>query len=357
MGKTDKKVSIIKAFSYDESMLNIAEINLSTLKSNALAVKEKLNKGVKFCAVVKANAYGHGGVEIANALYSIVDCYAVALVEEGVELRRAGIDKDILVLTPIFERDVELAVEYSLTLTVESKAQILSVDKESTRQGRKSKIHVKYNTGMNRFGVDGLEQLERLIVYASGKKGVILEGMYSHLACPQNKKGLKTVQNKFLLANNLVKRYNNKAVCHLSASGGFLAGKQFDMVRIGILLYGYKPFKSNKISVRPVMRVYAPILRTRKLSAGEGVLYGDFKLKGASVVGLVRFGYADGLERRCVGGQVNDRCMDVTAIADSRKKRKVVIMDNAQTLSQKYQTIPYEILTKVSVRAEKIYIR
>ncbi len=340
-------------------MLNIAKINLNALANNAKAIKNKLEPKVKFCAVVKADAYGHGAPVVANHIYPLVDCFAVALVEEGVTLRRSGIDKDILVLTPLTESDLERAVEYNLTVTVENKNQIINLDRQGKRQGKKTKVHLKFNVGMNRFGVDTLEELKELLELVRVKNNIILDGAYSHLGCPQNKKLLKIAENKFLLAKNLVKSYNNKAICHLSASGGFLMGKQFDMVRIGILLYGYKPFASNAIKVTPVMKVYAPLLRRRRLSANENALYGAHKVKRDKTVRLVRFGYADGLERRWVLGQENNRCMDVTMLDDDNgcNDDMALIMGDAQSKADEYKTIPYEILCKVGIRAEKKYLR
>ncbi len=336
-------------------MLNVAKINLNVLMKNALAIKSKLSSGVKFCAVVKADAYGHGASRVANHLYSVVDCYAVALVEEGEELRASGIDKDILVLTPLMKCDIERAVRRDLTITVESKQMILAIDKESKKQGKKTKIHLKFNGGMNRFGVDGIAELKELLDCAKDKKQVILDGMYAHLGCPQNKKLLKDAENKFLLANKLVKSYNNKATCHLSASGGFLMGLEYDMVRIGILLYGYKPFKSNAVRVAPVMKVISPIVKRRNLGRGANALYGEYKVGQSQKVSIVRFGYADGLPRKKASRQINNRCMDVSMFSDFNKD--VLVMDDAEELAKEYDTIPYEILTKIAIRAQKIYIQ
>ncbi len=338
-------------------MLNIAKINLNALWENAYKIKKSLNAGVKFCAVVKADAYGHGAPVVANHLYPLVDCFAVALVEEGIELRRGGIDKDILVLTPVFTGDIRRAVENELILTVENKAQILLIERESERQNKTTKIHLKFNVGMNRFGVDNIDELKELLECAKHKKRVKIDGMYSHLPNPQNKKLLKIAENRFLLANKLVKGYNNKAICHLSSSGGYLMGKQFDMVRIGILLYGYKPFKTNKISVKPVMKVYSKVVRSRALCVGDSALYGEFSVKEKTQVQIIRFGYADGLERKAVQGQVNNRCMDITMLEKKSKSNSVLVMSNAKKLADEYDTIPYEILVKVGMRARKIYIR
>ncbi len=344
------------SLAYNMIMLNIVKINLNQLRKNTLEIKSKLNLSTRLCAVVKADAYGHGAPAVANAIYDIVDCFAVALLEEALELRNSGIDKDILVLTPIFDEDLERAVHYNLTLTVESKTQIEKIDREGKRQRKKTKLHLKFNVGMNRFGVDSLAELDELLKLVTTKKQVILDGMYSHLPCPQNKKLLKTAENKFLLANNLVKGYNNKAICHLSASGGFLMGVQFDMVRIGILLYGYKPFPSNLVKLAPVMKVYSRVVRRRSLKKNQTALYGEYYLNKDQSVSLIRYGYADGLERLAVHGQVNNRCMDATMISGDFDKT-VLVMDNALELAKKYKTIPYEILCKIGLRGEKIYIR
>ena len=106
-------------------MLNKAYVNLSALKNNARQIKSKLKKQTKFCAVVKADGYGHGGAKVAQAIYPYADCFAVALVEEGVSLRYAGIDKDILLLIPPFFSDLELAVRHNFLIAVDSAKQLL----------------------------------------------------------------------------------------------------------------------------------------------------------------------------------------------------------------------------------------
>lgn len=341
-------------------MLNKAVIDLKILSSNVKNIKKRLNKNQKFCAVVKANAYGHGASEIANALYSECDYYAVALVEEGVELRLSGIDKDILVLTPPTLGDIDIGVRYRLTFAVDSHDILNSIIHSSQVQHLKSKIHLKFNSGMNRFGVDDLKELDSLAQKVVNSKHLYLDGMFSHLHCPQNKKYANNACNKFLLANNLIKGYNSRAICHLEASGGFLSGVKTDMARLGLLLYGYKPFESDYITVKPIMKVYAPVIKNRTLKKGENCLYSEYQTSEEQEISLVRFGYADGLFRRQVFGQVNNRCMDATAINSKNikiTKYGALIMDDASVLASEYDTIPYEILSKITMRAQKIYLR
>ena len=338
-------------------MLNKAYIDLKKLRFNATEIKKKLNKNTKFCAVVKADAYGHGAEKIASALYPYCDSYAVALVEEGISLRLCGIKKDILVLNPPFVLDIESAVFYGLTLSASRFSTLKNIEKACRNQNRKAKIHLKFNTGMNRLGVDNLKELNALAKYVFNSKYLTLDGMFTHIGDFVDKKQLKSVQNKFLLANNLIKGYNNKAVCHISASSGFLLGLKSDMARIGILLYGYKPFESQYIKVLPIMKIYAPLLKSRELKKGESCLYGSFRLEQDASIGLVRVGYADGFMRKNILGQVNNRCMDITAIKKPKVTNKgVLIMDNADLLGKQYDTISYEILTKSAIRAEKIYL-
>lgn len=338
-------------------MLNVAEINLSTLCENAKTVKKKLKKGTKLCAVVKADAYGHGGVRVASALHNIADCFAVALAEEGIALRQGGIAKDVLVLLPIDRTDLERAVYYRLTFTVTCIDDVKLLEAEGKRQNTVIKVHVKYDTGMNRQGVSRTDDLEELFEYIAGCRHIYAEGIYSHFAKPENKKSLNRAMNKFLLAISVAVRYNDKIIRHISASGGFLQGIELDMVRIGILLYGYKPFKSARVDVKPVMKVYAPVMNARKLKKGDAMFYGEKTSDKNMTVHVIRFGYADGLPRREVAGQFNNRCMDVTAVTHPETSgRMAVVMSDADVLAKKYGTISYEILTHISMRAEKTYL-
>ena len=337
-------------------MLNIAIVSLKNLKQNAKTIKRRLPKNCKFCAVVKSDAYGHGMVQCANALYPIVDCYAVATVEEGVTLRVSGINKEILVLSPFIKQDAYLAVKYGLTLSLDDEKDLKVLNLQAKKQKTIAKIHIKVNTGMNRLGVDNLEDLKKILHNLGLYKNVKLEGIYSHYSNPRNIKSLETQTHKFLLANNLLKSYNINVTKHISASGGFLHGKFFDMVRIGILLYGYTPFKTNKISLKPVMQVRSVVLKSRQLNKGDTAFYGDKKAKKPVSLSIVGYGYADGLFRKQIKQIFNNRCMNLTAIKSSVKKGKfLTVMENAETIAKQTKTISYEVLSTCSMRAEKIY--
>ena len=168
-------------------MLNKAYIDLKKLQSNALAIKNKLNKNTKFCAVVKADAYGHGAEKIASALYPFCDSFAVALVEEGIALRLCGIRKQILVLIPPFYQDIERAVFYDLTLSASDINTLKQIESACKKQERKINIHLKFNTGMNRLGVDNLKELNALASFVFNSKYLVLDGMFSHIGNFANK--------------------------------------------------------------------------------------------------------------------------------------------------------------------------
>ena len=335
-------------------MYNNAIVNLADLKQNALKVKSKL-KNTKLCAVVKADAYGHGACPVANALYPICDSFAVAIVEEGVSLRQGGINKEILVLIPPFLSEIERAISYDLSLTIDRISLLYHVEKICEKLNKKCKIHIKFNSGMNRLGVDGLQNLQKMLDICAKLKRVKIQGLFSHYACPEDKKCFESATEQFLLANDLVKGYNKNIVSHISASGGYLKGANFDMVRIGIMLYGYTPFECD-FSLTPVMKVYSPVVKQRKIQKGQNYLYGNNRLDVTQNASIIRYGYADGLPRKEILEQLNNRCMDLTMLKGFSRKDWRPVMTDAKILAKEYNTIPYEILTKVGIRAQKIYI-
>ncbi len=337
-------------------MRNLCYIDLVALRENAKKIRKRLPSGVKFNAVVKADGYGHGAEKIASALYDIVDSFSVSIVEEGISLRNSGIDKEILTLIPPRDGELFRAIEYNISLSCDSIYLLKKINTVAKKLGRVAIIHVKYDTGMNRLGIKTLKELERLLVLSTKLKNVKIEGLFSHYSNAEDKKSVKEATDKFLLAIRLVKMYNINAVCHIAASGGFLRGKYFDMVRVGILLYGYKPFSSRIISVKPIMKIYTDVLARFTLGRGENALYGNKRAEKTIELTLVRYGYADGEERRETEETFNNRCMDITAVRGRVRGKKYLLLKNADDLSKKYKTISYEILVKSAIRAEKIYL-
>ena len=333
----------------------IAKISLKKLKSNALKVKSLLKNKVKFCAVVKSDAYGHGIVEVASALYSICDYFAVSLLSECESLRISGIDKPILLLSPITESTIERLILKDITLSVSSVKDLLLIYKTSRKLDKVVKVHFAINTGMNRLGFDSEYSINKAINIIKNCKNIELEGAYSHFG---NVKDSAYTENSFKTFKKLTKsivEFNKKAIFHIASSEGLLANPkyQLNMVRIGLLLYGYSQTYTSKIEVEPIMQVYAKNLLSRTNVKNKHLMYGD-KLSTEDNVSVVRLGYADGFFRSNGNNFINNLCMDLSAVNFS-KNPYVLVLSNAKKLSEELNTIPYEILVSVTKRAIREY--
>jgi len=332
---------------------NRAIVNLKAILSNAQKIKELTGSYVKLCGVVKADAYGHGAIAVANALYPVCDFFAVALTSEGVALRQGGIDKNILLLTPI-NRDEEQAVRYNLTLTVSSLSNIRDIEYICKKTQRNAVVHIKFNSGMNRLGCN-YSELEKIISGILKSKYIELKGIYSHFYMPQNKEEIEKQYLSFLKAQNFAKCCKNDIISHISASGGILAGRKydFDMVRAGLMLYGYKPFKSDKISLQKALKITADVIENKTIEQYDNLLYGNYKLKETTNISLVRLGYADGFLRSGTKNNYNNLCMDVSAEKVVNKNK--IILTDFDKLAKEYNTICYEVLCNVTKRSEMVY--
>ena len=317
----------------------LAVVNLNNLRYNANFVKNILGDK-KFFAVVKADGYGHGGARVALAIESVVDGFCVAITDEGVALRLAGISKPVLVLTPpLGQDDIIRAKFYNLTLTVNSL--------DTAKLIGDCPCHIKVNTGMNRLGCS-LEQLPQVLKALNKEQ---IEGVYSHLYSPANLAASERQLKLFNRAEELVKGVKLNTCAHLAASGGILSGKKFlkDGARVGILLYGYPP-EGFSADVKPVLKVYARRTQITKFIGG-GVGYSPAK-KNYENLSTYRLGYADGFSRTTPLG-INNLCMD--AFLKEGGTDMVAVLSNAATYAERCGTISYEVLCAATRRAEIIY--
>ncbi len=333
----------------------IAKISLKKLKANALKVKSLLKNKVKLCAVVKSDAYGHGICEIASALYSICDYFAVSLLSECEILRISGIDKPILLLTPASESTIERLILRDITLPVSSVKELLLIYKTAKKLDKKVKVHFAVNTGMNRLGFDDEFSIKKALDFIKNKEYIVLEGAYSHFGIVKDEEYTKKCFQTFKKLTKPILKVNKNAILHIASSEGLLANDkyQLNMVRIGLLLYGYNPYEKRKIEVEPIMQVYAKNLFSRTNIKNKRLMYGD-KLSQANEVSIVRLGYADGFSRNNESLFVNNLCMDLSAINLTGSDYALVLKD-AKKLSIKLNTIPYEILVSVTKRAKREY--
>lgn len=329
---------IDKDFSFEP----VAEIHLNALKRNLTFVKDNLCGEKLFC-VVKADGYGHG-IEIAKYMDKYADGFAVSKVDEGIKLRFLGISKPILLLTVQGYKEIKLAINYNLILPCES-VEYLTFLLENFNS--EIYLNLKVDTGMNRLGFCDLDKFESALKIIAKSKNIRLCGVYSHFF---NASSLKTTRSQYVLFDKFLKLYDKyfDGDRHISASGGFLQKKyNLDAVRIGLLLYGYVP-SGFRAEVFPVMKILTNEVKRKSFLAGDKCLY-NFDIESGEY-SLINYGYADGLGRN----SSPKRCMDICY--EKSNGGKVVIMQDANILANKYDTIPYEILVGSARRIKKVYI-
>ncbi len=320
-----------------------AVIDLAAIRRNALALKRYA--AAPLIAVVKDDAYGHGAEAVALALEGDVDAFAVAKAEEGAALRVAGVQKNILVLTPPLDREEALRMTaYGLTASVGSRRAVKLL------AGTGAEVHLAVNTGMNRYGVRA-NHAGALCRFALDA-GLCVRGMYSHLYLAADEAVRSEQARRFSMAKAAVRAYAPHAVCHLSATDGVLCGVRCDAVRVGLGLYGYSSVKAATVKLRPAMKLYASVADVRR-QYGGGAGYQKHAAKGDLYT--LRLGYGQGFFR--AGGiGVGKLCMDA-CIAEGNAKigaRKRVIPD-LEAYAAAHGTTVYEVLVRIGKEVEREY--
>jgi alanine racemase len=361
----------------------IAEISLSAIAHNFRTVK-RIVKDRPVIAVVKADAYGHGAVEVsARLLKEGADYLAVAYLGEAVQLRGAGIQAPILLL---FDRPhLDEYIHFRLTPVVHSSAGARELSEEAKKKDVLIKIHVKIDTGMGRLGLNSVHAVDDLIAI-SELPGLQIEALLSHFseADLADRSFAEEQLARFnAIRQAIAEKLKQKVFSHIANSAAVLsfADAHLDAVRPGIMLYGYSPFihQISDFQLLPAMTVKTRILSLRIVPAGTPISYGrTFITKRPSRIGVLPLGYADGYsrlfsnnaevlvkgKRAPVAGRV---CMDTTMIdlteIDEADENDEVIMLGRQAnervtadeLAQKAGTISYDILTSLGNRAQRIY--
>ncbi len=324
----------------------IAKIHLTNIRRNAELFAAATGKPLR--AVVKANAYGHGAEEVVNALSGVASSFAVALIEEGIAVRGAACGKDILVFTPPTELEevYQLAVN-RFTASVDSLRTARLVAAFCGKYRLPVRVHLKVNTGMNRYGMNE-SALGKVCKLFQSEPLVQVAGIYSHLYA-HTLDIAERQRRLFVHAICICKRYFPNVTAHLGATYGALLGKKFtfDGVRIGLGLYGYAYDKS--LPLQRGMTVYAKAVSNRAYAFG-GIGYGESDLERGTPLSVLRAGYADGIPR---GKGV---CMDAFITQNKRRLGELVpIMTDAEATARAIGSIPYEVLCAATRRAEFIY--
>ncbi len=362
-----------------------AIIDLSALAHNYQVAVQRA-EGRKILAVVKARAYGHGAVEVSRVLLGLgADMLGVALVEEGRELREAGITAPVLIMGAIFAEQAEAVAALGLTPVVFN----LSVARALSAAAKKNKttvpVHVKIDTGMGRIGVSP-EDAPDFIAELKKLDNILVEGLMTHFADVdrQDKEFPARQMDRFeALLTGLEAQGTHIPVRHAANSAALLDYQRalFTMVRPGLMLYGYSPLEEIRAGadLRPVLSLVTRIAFIKKTQAGVPISYGrTFVTKRKSLIATLPIGYADGYSRglsnkgeaivrgvkaRVVGRVCMDMCMlDVTDVPGVREGDEVVLIGDrgneritADDLATKTGTIAYEVLCGISYRVPRVY--
>lgn len=349
----------------------VMEINLNNFKHNISEIR-KLTKDAKLMPVIKANGYG----TYINKRLEIIkefDIVAVAIVDEAVSLRDLGYTGEIFVLNQPANFEIENIVKYNITVGVSSIEFIKKVNKPV-------KVHIEVETGMGRTGVS-LKDLENFIAEIKANSNIEVEGLYSHLSSADFDK--EYTQNQLEIFKNakevVVKEFPDIKYFHICASNGILncSNDLYNLVRPGIIMYGYPSFENVRMDLKPVAVLKSKITFLKEVEAGTSISYSrKFVTSRKSKIATVPIGYADGIRRLLTNnGEVVIRgkkapiigtvCMDsfmvdVTDIEDVGLEDDVYIWDNnlitLEELAKKCETINYEILSTISDRVPRKFI-
>ena len=364
-----------------------AEIDLNAFSHNLKQVRLKVGKDRKIISIIKADAYGHGAVEIAKrASVSGADMFGVSTVGEGIELSEAKIESPILLLGGCSKGDAEWIVSYNLKSIIYSFDAVLSLSKEAERQGKIADVHIKVDTGMGRIGIQS-DEVMGLVKKVSSLKNIKIEGILTHFATAYEVdreftgRQIKTFK---AVIDELKKSGFSFSFMHASNSAAIVNYPEsyFNTVRPGIILYGSTPFDFpvEDFLIKPVMSWKTSIVHLHNTPEKTGISYGRrFVTKRDSIIATIPVGYADGYSRSLsnkvqvlVGGRrVNqigticmDMCMiDVTDLPDVKVGDDVVLLGRqggeeirVEELASIAGTIPYEIFCSIGRRVRRVYI-
>lgn len=363
-----------------------AEIDLSAIKHNIKEARKAVGGRIAIMAVVKANAYGHGAEHIAKAACEAgASCFGVALPEEGVTLRGAGITQPVHILAESAHDAIPLIVENDLTATICSLEFTRALSQEAVRRGKTVRAHVKVDTGMNRIGLFP-ETVIEFMRNVRDLPGIELEGIFTHFSEADNPNSDYT-DRQLERFNNLISDLEKAGICppikHAANSAAVYLhpASHFDMVRIGISMYGLHPSDATKglINLKPALAFKARLSFVKWLACGEGVSYNrTHKATCDTRIGTVPAGYGDGYSRLLsnkgrvlIGGcsypVVGNICMDQFMVdlgVDSTAKvdDEVVLIGrqnneeiSADELAATLGTINYEVVCMINSRVPRVY--
>jgi len=364
----------------------VAEINLGAIATNVRRIVEH-SRPAKVMAVVKADAYGHGAIPVARRLLKNGATHlGVALVEEGVELRHANLEAPILVFGGLFENQIDDFLAHDLQMTLYDLQLAEKISRRALALGRRAHVHVKVDTGMGRVGLAMADAVEAF-VKMTRLPGLDTVGLYTHFATSDERdKSFATTQlQRFRGILAVIQDHGLRPpLVHAANSGAVLdlPGSYFDLVRPGVMMYGYYPSPeiTKSIPLEPAMTLRSEIIFVKRVPAGTPISYGrTFTTARPTTIATVPMGYADGLSRRLsnnlevlVRGQrcplVGRVCMDQIMIdlgdrLDAGAGEPVVLLgkqdNNEISMAEwcnRFETIPYEATCGISKRVRRTFL-
>lgn len=355
-------------------------VDLDKLVHNFKTLKETVGKEVKICPVVKADAYGHGAVEVSKTLLKAgASCLAVALVDEGIQLRQSGISCPVLVLSPIEKAAFYQAAAYGFTVSVH---RLIDLDraKAAATLDKPLRLHLSINTGMNRDGLYSINDIKTALDTIRGDKRLMLTGAYTHFADADGETPGYTYRQLecFQKAREVLP---GGILIHAAASASSIRFPEarFHMIRPGIALYGYPQVKTEA-DFQPILSFHSVVSAVHLVEKGQSVSYGcTYHAPKDTLVATIAAGYGDGVFRALsnkgfalIGGVrcpiIGRVCMDQFMV-DASRVPKVSVGDEAVLIGSQGEetidaeevgrlsgTVGYEVLTHHSQRVPRIYI-
>lgn len=367
-----------------------AEIDLSAICHNVEESMRRVGDGVKIMGVIKTDAYGHGAMPVAQALNSIgVDAYAVATVDEGVDLRMFGIDQPILILGHVFEDELTRAIMYRLTLTVSSYEEAKQISQHAGAAKTSAVVHAAVDTGMGRIGFQPTPESVEELKKTADLPNLTLEGLFTHFACADeaDKTSMDLQIRKFTEFSKALEDAGvGIAIHHMCNSAAVMERDEDfrDMVRLGITIYGLLPsneVQADRMDLKPALSLVSHVSHVKTVGPGFPVSYGStFVTERDSVIATIPVGYGDGYPRSLsnkgsvlihgkrapiVGRVCMDQFMvDVSALPDVKIGDRVTLVgaDGKNTISVEEvagsdpYSFNYEFVCGISRRVPRIYV-
>ncbi len=366
-----------------------AEINLDYLAHNIGEVRRLTQKSALVSAVIKADGYGHGAVEIGQTLLDHgADRFAVATLSEAIQLRKVFKETPIMVMGYTPNHSVSDAVKHGIILTVFDFEQGHQFSTTSLELGATLTIHIKLDTGMGRLGFKCDEKSLVEIKALSDLKGLLLEGLFTHFACADERDKTMThlqMERYFFMRDGLLSQGIKFPICHTCNSAGIIDLPEYhlDMVRAGIMLYGLWPsieVNHEILTLKQVMSLKAQLAHVKEVAPETGISYGHrYKTEGVERIGTLPLGYADGYTRQLtfkahallkgiklpiVGRICMDQCMMSLRDVPAKQGDEVVLFGqqgeafiSIDEIAEQLGTINYEVVCMINKRVVRLYMR